>query len=79
MPPSSSASNSTVDCAGTTTESGPSGVDGYGTDSDDNNTYNVNAGATVTGDSHGIISGDNGIFNVFGTVTGGNGAGIAGA
>src|SRR4051794_30558426 len=44
---SASASNSTVDCTGATTNSGPSGIDGYGSGGDDNNTYNVNSGATV--------------------------------
>jgi uncharacterized protein with beta-barrel porin domain len=76
--PSASASNSTVDCTGATTNSGPSGIDGYGFVSDVNNTYNVNGGASVTGNRDGITLGNNGIFHVDGTVTGGNGAGIGG-
>jgi Autotransporter beta-domain len=72
------ASNSTVDCAGTTTNSGPSGIDGYGSLADVNNIYNINAGASVVGTRDGIATLGNGTFHVFGTVTGGNGAGLDG-
>jgi hypothetical protein len=75
---STSASNSTVDCAVNTTNSGPSGVDGYGTLGDNNNTYNINAGATVAGDRFGISTRDNAIFHVDGTVTGDNISAIIG-
>jgi hypothetical protein len=75
---SASASNSTVDCTGPTNNSAPSGIDGYGSGSDDNNKYDVNGGATVTGTRDGIRSGDNGTFDIFGNVTGGTGAGIDG-
>ncbi|HKO71994.1 MAG TPA: autotransporter domain-containing protein [Bradyrhizobium sp.] len=70
------ASNSTVDCTGTTTNTAPGNNDGYGTAGDDNNIYNINTGASVVGTISGIVSGENGTYHVLGTVTGGGGAGI---
>ena len=43
--PPSSASDTTVTCSGTTTNSGPDAITGYGTRGDNNNIYNIQAGA----------------------------------
>jgi hypothetical protein len=73
--PSTSASNATVDCSGDTKDSSPNGRNGYGTANDDNNTYNIHAGATVTGDGasgggFGVSFGAGAMFNNSGTITG---------
>jgi Autotransporter beta-domain len=75
--PSTSASNATVDCSGITKDSSPNGKNGYGTANDDNNTYNIHAGATVTGDvtsggGFGLVFGTGATFNNSGTITGFN-------
>src|SRR5689334_8518235 len=70
------ASNSTVDCTGATTNTAPGNNDGYGTGGDNNNTYNINTGASVVGNISGIVFGDNGTFHVLGIVMGGSGAGV---
>jgi uncharacterized protein with beta-barrel porin domain len=66
---SHSASNSTVDCAGTTTNSAPNTLDGYGTHVDVGNTINVNVGATVTSTLGGGIFFGSGIVNNSGTIS----------
>jgi uncharacterized protein with beta-barrel porin domain len=68
---SSSTSNSVVDCTGTTTNTGPDGQEGYGSANDTGNHYTVHSGASVVGNSFGILSGGDGTFTVDGTVTGG--------
>jgi outer membrane autotransporter protein len=65
---SSFASNSTVDCTDTTTNS--NGQNGYGNAFDNNNTYNIGAGASVTGDNIGLAVGSGGTINNSGAVTG---------
>ncbi|MES2193086.1 MAG: autotransporter domain-containing protein [Pseudomonadota bacterium] len=74
--PPSTASNATVDCSGVVTNSGPDNITGYGTNSDDNNIYNIQAGATVTGTSFGLRTGSGATINNFGVVSGPNAAGI---
>jgi hypothetical protein len=76
--PSTFASNSVVDCSGTTTNSGSSGHDGYGTSNDNNNTYNIEAGAKVTGDEDGVKFGTGATFNISGAITGTSSVGIFG-
>jgi uncharacterized protein with beta-barrel porin domain len=68
--PPSTASSATVNCSGDTTNSGPDAGVGYGTFDDNNNTYNIQAGATVTGDDTGVRFGTGATFNVSGTITG---------
>jgi uncharacterized protein with beta-barrel porin domain len=77
--PPSSASDTTVTCSGTTTNSGPDGVTGYGTSGDNNNTYNIQAGATVEGDSFGVTFGNRATFNNSGTIIGASASGITGS
>jgi hypothetical protein len=69
--PASPVNNTTVTCTGTTTNQ--NGSNGYGTANDNNNTYNIQAGATVTGDGFGVVFGMGGTVNNAGTVTGGIG------
>ncbi|MEH2553814.1 uncharacterized protein with beta-barrel porin domain [Bradyrhizobium algeriense] len=76
--PSASASDSVVDCSGATTNSGPGGIAGYGSVNDNNNTYNIQSGASVTGDSFGVVIGTGATFNSSGTITGAGAAGITG-
>ena len=76
--PPSSASDTTVNCSGTTTNSGPGTVTGYGTLGDNNNTYNIQAGATVEGTAFGVRFGTGATFNNSGTIIGANSAGITG-
>src|SRR6266404_570233 len=67
---STSASDSVVTCTGATLNSGLGGVTGYGTTGDANNTYNIQSGATVTGDSFGVVFDTGATFNNSGTITG---------
>src|SRR3982074_3057491 len=76
--PPSSASDAVVVCSGATSKTAPSGVDGYGTFNDNNNTYNIQAGATVTGDRDGVTYGTGATFNNAGTITGTSNARISG-
>src|SRR6202163_2622850 len=76
--PPSSTSGATVVCSGATSNSSPDHNDGYGTFNDNNNTYNIQAGATVTGDDDGVRYGTGATFNNSGTITGTNNAGIDG-
>ena len=46
-------SNTTVTCTGATLN-GNGGITGFGTVSDDNNTYIIKSGSTVTGNSFGV-------------------------
>jgi outer membrane autotransporter protein len=59
--------NATVTCTGTTTNN----PTGFGTTADDNNTYNIVAGANVTGNATGVQFGNGATFNISGTVAGG--------
>jgi uncharacterized protein with beta-barrel porin domain len=77
--PPSSTSDAVVVCSGATSKTAPSGVDGYGTFNDNNNTYNIQAGATVTGDRDGVTYGTGATFNNAGTITGTSSAGISGS
>jgi hypothetical protein len=74
--PPSSASDTTVTCTGTTTNSGPGADTGYGAVGDNNNTYNIQAGATVEGGAFGVIFGNRATFNNLGTIKGVGAAGI---
>jgi Autotransporter beta-domain len=74
--PPSSASDTTVTCSGTTINSGPGASTGYGSENDNNNTYNIQAGATVEGSSFGVRFGSQATFNNFGTIKGAVAAGI---
>src|SRR6267143_7007385 len=76
--PPSSTSNAVVVCSGATSNTAPSRVDGYGSFNDNNNTYNIQAGATVTGGVDGVVYGTGATFNNAGTMTGTNFAGIEG-
>ena len=72
-----SASNVTVDCSGATDSSAPDGIAGYGTFQDNNNTYNIQEHATVTGTSFGLRMGTGNTVHNSGTVTGANDTGIS--
>jgi len=74
--PASSASGAQVVCTGDTLNSAPGGQVGYGTANDNNNTYDIRAGATLTGEgnSPGLVFGTGGTINNAGTITGINGA-----
>src|SRR5216684_5511752 len=60
LPPSTASNNPNVACTGDTKNSSPDHLNGYGTINDNNNTYYINAGATVTGDRSGIVLGTGG-------------------
>jgi hypothetical protein len=77
--PPSSTSGGTVVCSGLTTNSSPNHQNGYGTGSDNNNTYTIGAGATVKGDNDGLDLGSGGTINNSGAVTGDTNVGIDGA
>ena len=69
--PASPVNNTIVTCIGKTTNQ--NGTNGYGTVNDNNNTYNIQAGATVTGDGFGVVFGTGATVNNDGTITGGIG------
>ena len=69
--PASPVNNTIVTCTGKTINQ--NGTNGYGTVNDNNNTYNIQAGATVTGDGFGVVFGTGATVNNDGTVTGGIG------
>jgi hypothetical protein len=69
--PASPVNNTIVTCSGRTTNQ--NGTNGYGTVNDNNNTYNIQAGATVTGDGFGVVFGTGATVNNDGTITGGIG------
>ena len=60
--------NVTVICTGATANQ--NGSDGYGTNTDIGNTYNILSGASVTGTNAGLIFNTSGTVNNFGTITG---------
>src|SRR5262245_28811526 len=66
----SGVSNTTVNCSGTTTNTSPNGMNGYGTETDVGNTINVLSGATVTGTNKGLTF-STGAVNNSGTIFGG--------
>src|SRR5687768_11740103 len=66
--PASPVSNVTVTCTGTTIDA--NGTSGYGNNSDTDNTYNILAGASVTGTGIGLAFNTGGTVNNFGTITG---------
>ena len=68
--PPSTASSATVNCSGDTTNSSPDAQSGYGTFDDNNNTYTIEADATVTGDDTGVKFGTGATFNVSGAIKG---------
>jgi hypothetical protein len=68
--PASPASGTTVECSGDTGSNNVSA--GYGLSGDNNNIYNIQAGATVTGGSIGVEFGTGATFNNSGTITGGD-------
>src|SRR5712671_6533385 len=76
--PPSSTSDAVVVCSGATSNTAPSRVDGYGSFNDNNNTYNIQAGATVTGDRDGVQYGTGATFNNAGTMKGTHFAGSEG-
>jgi outer membrane autotransporter protein len=80
-PPSSAApiTNKTITCSGATSNSSRDANAGYGTFNDDNNTYNIQAGATVMGDQDGVRYGTGATFNNSGAITGITFAGISGS
>ncbi len=69
--PASPVNNTIVTCTGKTTNQ--NGTNGYGTVNDNDNTYNIQAGATVTGDGFGMVFGTGATVNNDGTITGGIG------
>src|SRR5467141_4963048 len=70
--PASPVNNTIVTCTGKTTNQ--NGTNGYGTVNDNNNnTYNIQVGATVTGDDFGVVFGTGATINNDGTITGGIG------
>ena len=66
--PASPVNNVTVTCTGATANQ--NGSDGYGTNTDIGNTYNILSGASVTGANAGLIFNTSGTVNNFGTITG---------
>jgi hypothetical protein len=76
--PVSNNQNPGVVCTGTTTNQNVSAGAGYGTGADSNNKYTIDAGATVTGDSFGILLGVGGTINNSGAITSIAGIGIDG-
>jgi uncharacterized protein with beta-barrel porin domain len=77
--PPLSTSGATVVCSGATSNSSSDAGVGYGTFHDNNNTYNIQAGATVTGDEDGVRYGTGATFNNSGALTGTSFAGISGS
>ena len=75
--PTSPVNNATVTCTGTTI--GQNDVAGYGSAGDNNNTYNIQTGATVEGNSFGVRFDAEATFNNSGTITGTNASGIIGS
>jgi hypothetical protein len=73
--PPAPVNGTTVTCSGATLNQ--NGTTGYGTATDLNNTYNIQAGATVTGTVFGFRYDTGAIFNNSGAIVG-PGAGIAG-
>src|SRR5229473_2723976 len=71
--PASPVNNTIVTCIGKTTNQ--NGTNGYGTVNDNNNTYIIQVGATVTGDGFGVVFGTGATVNNDGTITGGIGIG----
>ena len=69
--PASPVNNTIVTCSGRTANQ--NGTNGYGTVNDNNNTYNIEAGATVTGDGFGVVFGTGATVNNDGTIRGGIG------
>src|SRR4051794_29735686 len=67
--------NSTITCTGTTTNA--NGTNGYGSDSDTGNTYNILSGASISGTGNGLRFETFGTVNNAGTITGA-GANLAG-
>src|SRR5216683_1365370 len=76
LPPSTASNNPNVACTGDTKNSSPDHLNGYGTINDNNNTYYINAGATVTGDRSVSCSVRGGTVNNSGAITGTNQAGV---
>jgi uncharacterized protein with beta-barrel porin domain len=72
--PAAPVSNTTVTCSGTTTNQ--NSPNGYGTGVENNDTVNVQTGATVTGTQSGFELGAGNTINNSGTITGGTIAGI---
>jgi hypothetical protein len=77
--PTSPVNNATVICSGATVNA--NGTDGYGTNTDIGNTYNILSGASLAGADTGLIFNTAATINNFGTITGGgagNNGGILG-
>lgn len=75
--PTSPVNNTTVTCTGATNNQNV--IDGYGTNSDIGDTYDILSGASVAGANAGLIFNTAGTVNNFGTITGagpGNNGGI---
>ncbi len=66
--PTSPVNNTTITCSGATTNQ--NGTDGYGTNSDTGNTYNILSGASITGTNFGLRFNTLGTVNNSGTITG---------
>jgi uncharacterized protein with beta-barrel porin domain len=66
--PTSPVNDRTVTCSGATTNQ--NGTDGYGTNSDTGNTYNILSGASITGTNFGLRFNTLGTVNNSGTITG---------
>src|SRR5713101_6927376 len=64
LPPSTASDNPNVACTGDTKNSSPDHLNGYGTINDNNNTYYINAGATVTGTAGGQAAIAGGTVNI---------------
>ncbi len=75
--PISPVRSATVTCSGATSNQQNAGT-GYGTNTDDNNTYNIQAGATVDGTRFGFITRNGAVFSNAGTINGTRTAGITG-
>jgi uncharacterized protein with beta-barrel porin domain len=69
------------DCTGSTTNQGAGGNNGFGAVTDNNNTYTIHTGATVTGAINGLLAGSGYSVDNSGTITGtaGFGFGATGA
>ena len=67
-------SNATITCSGATTNASSAGR-GFGTGFDNGNTYNIQSGASITGDNIGLNMGSGTVtIGAGGSVTGGTGA-----